>query len=90
MDNTAILSHLEALAESMDIQIRYERLESETSFSTGGLCRIRDKQVIIVNESASLSEKARTLARALKRFDLSRMYIKPALRDFLETAVQEK
>ena len=84
MDETAVLGHLEALAHTLGIQIRYECLESETAFSSGGLCRIRDKQVIIVNTRATAGEKAKTLVRALKCFDVSNVYLRPALRDLFE------
>jgi hypothetical protein len=90
LDETATLSHLEALAHALGIQIRYECLEGETTFATGGLCRIKDKQVIIVNERAATGEKVKTLAKVLKRFDLSQIYLRPALRDFLEGAGEER
>jgi hypothetical protein len=79
-----MLELLEALAHTMGIPIRYERMEGETSFPSGGLCRIKGDHVIIVNISAAVEEKVRTLANALQRFDLSQVYLKPALRDFLE------
>jgi len=84
LDETVVLGHLEALAHTLGIQIRYEHIESETAFPSGGLCRIRDKQVIIVNAKATVGEKVQTLTRALRRFDLSNIYLKPALRDLLE------
>jgi hypothetical protein len=84
LNETAILSHLEALAHMLDIDVRYERLEADTAFASGGLCRLRDRRIIIVNESAANKEKIRTLAGALRRFDLSGIYLKPALRDLLE------
>jgi len=89
LDNTTILGHLEALAHTLGVQVRYEPLESETTFPTGGLCRINEKQYIIVNEMASTAEKVRTLSKALRRFDLSQVYLKPAVRDFLETGSEE-
>ena len=80
-----MLGHLEALAQKLGIEVRYESLESEIAFgSSGGLCRVRDKQVVIISARVDVGEKTRTLGRALKRFDLSRTYIRPALRDFLE------
>lgn len=79
-----ILDHLEALAHSLGIQVRYERLDSETAFPAGGLCRVKEKQFIIVNSEVTTAEKVRTLTRALRRFDLSALYLKPALRDLLE------
>ena len=90
MDNTAILGQLEAVAQALGIQIRYECLAGEAAFSSGGLCRIRNKQVILVDERASTGEKVRTLARVLRRFDLSQIYLRPALRDLLEGPVEKK
>ncbi|MDY6973695.1 MAG: hypothetical protein SV775_15435 [Thermodesulfobacteriota bacterium] len=89
MDNKAVLGHLEALAHALGIQIRYERLEGDTAFPSGGLCRIKDKQLIIVNLSATTGEKVQTLVGALRRFDLSRIYVKPALRDILEESIED-
>ncbi len=87
MDDTAILGHLEALAHALGIPIRYERMEGETAFPSGGLCRIRGNHVIIVNKRTTDGEKVRTIADALRRFDLSRVYLKPVLRDLLEDSV---
>ena len=78
------MSHLEALAHSLNIEIRYESMDSETAFSSGGLCRIKDKQYIIVNAKAPTGEKVRILVRALRRFDLSQVYLRPAIRALLE------
>ena len=89
MDKTAILGHLEALAHSLGIQVRYEGLEGDTAFPPGGLCRIKDKHLIIVNSRATTGEKVQTLARALRRFDFSRIYLKPALRDILEEPMEK-
>jgi hypothetical protein len=90
LDDAAILGHLEALAHTLGIQIRYEILEGETPFQSGGLCRVREKQFIIVNVVATTGEKVHTLARALGRFDLSQIYLKPALRDLLEQFGKEE
>ena len=65
-------------------------MDSETIFHSGGLCRLKGKHIIIVNASATVSEKMRTRAKALGRFDLSRVYVKPALRDLLERASSER
>ncbi len=86
MDEISVIDHLEALAFSLGIQVRHEYLESEeeTSFHSGGLCRVMGKPIIIVNAAAPSSEKVKTLAGALRRFDLSGVYIKPVIRDLLE------
>jgi len=90
LDNTTIMGHLETLAHTLEIQIRYEHLGGESAFSSGGLCRIRNKDIIIVNSMATTEEKIQTLAKALRRFDLSQIYLKPALRDFLENTIEKE
>ncbi len=84
LEATSVLAHLEALAQSLGINVRYERLEGEPAFSSGGLCRVNEKHFIIVNSEAGPADKIGTLVRSLKRFDLTDIYIKPALRDLLE------
>lgn len=85
MDDKTVLAELEALAHQLRVEIRYEALSGETFFA-GGMCRIRGRPVIIVNKGASLREKTTTLISALGRFDLNGMYLKPALRELLESA----
>jgi len=89
LDDTAILGHLEALAHNLGVEIRYESMEGDDPFSSGGLCRIRDKQVIIINQKAATTDKVRTLVKALRCFDLSQIYLRPILRDLLEDEVDK-
>ncbi len=84
MDDATFLVLLEELACGLGIDVRYESMDGEAAFSSGGLCRIRGKPVILVNQRASVPEKIKILARALNRMDLGQVYIKPALREFLE------
>ena len=89
MDEAATLGHLEELAHNLGVEVRYESMEGDNTFSTGGMCRIRGKQVIIVNQKAAAADKLRTLVKALKSFDLAQVYLKPVLRDLLEGEVDE-
>ena len=75
---------MEELAHKLGIDVRHENIPLEETFSAGGLCRIRGTQVIIINENASDGDKVLALGKALKRFDLSNIYLKPALRKFLD------
>ena len=84
VDERAILGHLEALAESLGVEVRYEGMEGEAAFTSGGLCRVKDRYFIILNKAAAAGDKIQTLASALKRFDLSGVYLKPALRELIE------
>lgn len=79
----SILSQLEELAHSLDVEVRYERLKKEGGFFPGGLCKVKGENILIVNSITGMEDKIETLARALASFDLSRVYIRPALRDLL-------
>jgi hypothetical protein len=84
LDARTVLGYLEAVADQLGVEIRYEPMEGETALSPGGLCRIRDKQVIIVNSKAPPGDQVGTFVKALRRLDLSQIYLRPGIRDLLE------
>jgi len=84
MDENSILAQLEELAHSLKIEIRYESLKREGDFSAGGLCLLKGEYVLIINSKAATRDKIQTLAKAVNRFDLSQVYLRPGLRDFLD------
>jgi hypothetical protein len=84
LDKNTLLSQLEELARSLAIEVRYEPLKREGAFTTGGLCRLRGRYLLIIHSKASVPDRIEALASALKRFDLSQLYLKPGLREFLE------
>lgn len=90
MDENTLLGQLEELAQSLGIEIRYEALKREGSFFPGGLCRIKGEYVLILNSAATVSDKIQTLAKSVNRFDLSKVYLRPGLRDFLEGFSESK
>lgn len=85
MDEQLMLEQLEALAKGLEIEVRYETLRKETRFNPGGLCRIRGLPVIIINRKAPVRDQVEVLAAAIHRFDLGSIYLRPGLREFLET-----
>jgi hypothetical protein len=84
LDENTILGQLEELAHSLSIRVRYEPIKKEGTFYAGGLCQLKGEILLIVNNRASVRDKVRALATALKRFDLSQVYLRPGLREFLE------
>jgi hypothetical protein len=88
MDEEVILSQLEELAEKLEILVRDENINIEESSSTGGLCRVEGKYILILNSKATVKEKIQVMITALKQFDLTDMYIKPVIRELLEGSVQ--
>jgi hypothetical protein len=84
LDENTLLGQLEELARSLAIEVRYEPLKREGPFSPGGLCKLRGEYLLIIHSKASVTDKIEALARALKRFDLSQLYLRPGLREFLD------
>lgn len=78
------LEQLEEAARALGIEIRYEAFKGENALSTGGLCRLKGKYLLIVNTRSGINERIDAIASAVNRFDLSRTYLKPELREFLE------
>ncbi len=83
MDEHLMLEQLEQIAGGLGIEVRYETMRKESSFNPGGLCRVRGEPVVIVNRKAPVSEQVEVLASALNRFDLSGVYLRPGLREYL-------
>jgi len=83
MDEKEIIEQLEDLARRLGVKVRYEELKKEGTFSPGGLCRVKGEDILIVNSKVGAEEKMLVLAKALASFDLGRVYMRPALREFL-------
>lgn len=86
MDEQFIIGQLEGLVERFGIQIRYEPMhqDEESVKIVGGMCRLKEEYVVIINSKATFAEKIRALGEALKHFDLDGVYILPAVRELLE------
>ncbi|MBP7341622.1 MAG: hypothetical protein PHG54_07405 [Smithellaceae bacterium] len=84
VDDEILLLHLEQLAGQLDITVRHENLSGEEASGAGGLCRIEGEYVLILNSRAALDEQVQVALRALRRFNLEGMYVKPGIRGLLE------
>lgn len=84
MNEEILLNHLEELAEKLGILVRDENINIEESSSTGGLCRVEGKHILILNSKATVKEKNQVMITALQQFDVSEIYIKPVIRELLE------
>ena len=88
MDEETALDQMEELARGFGIEIRYEPIKQDEELITivGGLCLLRGRYVLIIDSKAAARDKIKTFAEALRRFDLDRVYIRPALRKLLDRA----
>lgn len=84
MDDDTLLAQLEEVAQSLQIDVRHEPIKKEGSFFPGGLCKIKNEHVLFINPKATREDKIQIFVNALRRFDLSQVYLKPGLRDVIE------
>ncbi len=84
MDENTLLAQLEELAHSLGIEVRFEPIKKAGSFSPGGLCQLKGKYLVILNSAAAKEDKIETLVKAVTRFDLSQVYLRPGLRELLD------
>lgn len=76
---------LNELAGQMGVEVRLESLaEGEGYQVSGGLCRLGGRMVAFVDRGLTSRGRVRQLGRALAGRDLSGVYLRPAVRDFLE------
>lgn len=83
MVESEILSNLENIVSQLGIHLRYEKGDFQ-----GGVCRLRDARVLIINKSLQIQQKIEVIAKELSQIDLSGVFIIPALRELIETTAK--
>ena len=83
MDENNLLKELEVLAERLGITVRYELLKIEGTQHTGGFCRVKGQDLLIIHKKASTQDKIHVLTETLKKRDLRHLYLLPSLRKVL-------
>jgi hypothetical protein len=86
MDPEKTYEYLQELAEKAGISIRYESLTGSKYSVRSGLCRIKGKNIYIMDTSQDLSERIAALAKCLASVDLEGIYVVPAVRELLARA----
>lgn len=74
-----LFEELRAVAEQMGIQVIIDKGNFR-----GGYCLVYTEKKIVLNKMLPAEGKAAKLAESLKHFPLDELYLKPALREYLE------
>ena len=92
MDENSLIDLLEELTEGFGVKIRYEaiRQDEDAVYVAGGLCLLKGEYVVIVNSKATVRDRIGMLATALKHFDLDKVYIRPVVRELLDTIPKQR
>ncbi|RCK75957.1 MAG: hypothetical protein IGBAC_1232 [Ignavibacteriae bacterium] len=82
MDYSVLLKELESLAQQLGIKIRYEKGNFD-----GGYCILKDQKILVINKKLFDSRKSSILARGIAEIGIDNLYIKPAIRQYIEDEV---
>jgi hypothetical protein len=82
MKHEMLIQELQEVATQLGVTIRYERGDFE-----GGYCILRDQKILLVNRRLFPAKKASVLAMAMHEIGLEDMYLKPAVREYIEDEI---
>lgn len=82
MKQQEIVAELEEVAKQLGVTIRYEKGDFE-----GGFCILKTQKVLIMNKKLMPNRKAAVLAVAMQEIGLDNVFVKPAVREYIEDEV---
>jgi hypothetical protein len=84
-----LIDELSEAAERVGLVVRREKILREVGYrARGGACRLREKDLIIIDRDQSPAEQLEILAEALRSRDLESLYLSPAARRVVQPEPQ--
>lgn len=81
-----LVGELADVAKRLGLEVRREKILREVGYrARGGACRLRQKDLIIIDREMPPAEQLELLADALRSRDLEELYLSPAARRLLQT-----
>lgn len=76
-----LVDELSDAAGRVGLEVRRERILREVGYrARGGACRLREKDLVIIDREQPAAEQLEVLAEALRSHDLEALYLSPAAR----------
>ena len=75
-----IFQEMEDIAEILGVNIILEKGNFK-----GGYCLLEKEKIIVLNRLNPVEQRIRALAQAFSRWDTSEIYMKPAIREIIES-----
>ena len=79
-----LCGELEHLLTQLGIEVRLDTFDEESNF-TSGLCTLRGKTILFISQSLKTHEKINLIIQFLQTRDLEGIYIKPYVRELIES-----
>jgi len=74
-----LIQELQEVARQLGVSVRFERGDFE-----GGYCILRAQKLLLINRRLLPGRKAAVLAAAVHEIGLENLFLKPALRSYIE------
>jgi hypothetical protein len=75
----SLIAELEEAASQLGLKVIYEKGD----FS-GGYCILKEEKLIVINKKFDQKHRASTLAKSLSEVGTENLFLKPAVREFIE------
>ena len=82
MKHEDVIVELQDAARQLGVNVRFEKGDFE-----GGFCLLRTERVVLVNKRLLPARRASVLAQALHEVGLENVFLKPAVREYIEDEV---
>jgi hypothetical protein len=80
-----LLSELEEVVERLGFKLRYEKGNFE-----GGYCLLKESRLFVINSRNEPERRIAIIARNLKELGIDEIFVKPHLRELIETESKKK
>jgi hypothetical protein len=85
-----LVDELSDAATRVGVEVRRERILREVGYrARGGACRLREKDMVIIDREQPAAEQLEILIDALRPHDLEALYLSPAARRIMQAASGE-
>ncbi len=81
----ALIAELEEAAAQLGLKVIYEKGDF-----AGGYCILKEERLIVINKKFDPKHRASTIARSLVEVGIENVFLKPAVREYVEEQVENK
>ena len=85
MDPLSRFEDLKKVADKLSIDIVTDSLFDPEILIQSGYCKVKGKNIIILDELLSIEEKSAVILQTLKKFDLETVYLPSWIREHIES-----
>jgi hypothetical protein len=83
MDDQHLFDELLQAVEKLGVEVRMEAFQTPAT-KGGGLCILRGEKLVLIDQSAPLTDRICALARALSELGSETVYMAPEARELIE------